>query len=185
MSATSPRHPRNRAAARRRSQGQRSPSRSSSEARWILAGDLWGTIGPSPGGAEWAATGFGALGAQRDALLQPANVFVSLTPSFTGLLIHVGEEVPDRKSTGFGAKLAVGKEWWVDDHWRLGVAAQGLFAFTGGTRKLPGDEVDPLRRWVGLQRDDQLVVPPRCSPERQPRPLSGAPVILRSSWPPG
>ena len=31
---------------------------------------------------------------------------------------------------GFGAKLAVGKEWWVSDHWGLGLAAEAVLAIT-------------------------------------------------------
>ena len=99
---------------------------------WILAGDLWGVAGPSSSGSEWGATGFGAVGLNVTRYFMPANVFVSLSPSITGLLIHLGQGFADRKSAGFGAKLAVGKEWWVGDHWWLGVAAQGFFAFNEG-----------------------------------------------------
>jgi len=28
---------------------------------------------------------------------------------------------------GFGAKLALGKEWWVSDHWGIGLAGQLTF----------------------------------------------------------
>ena len=34
----------------------------------------------------------------------------------------------ERTRTGFGAKLAVGKVWWLGVHWGLGVAIQGFFA---------------------------------------------------------
>ena len=30
----------------------------------------------------------------------------------------------ERPDPGLGLKLAVGKEWWVSDHWGIGVAGQ-------------------------------------------------------------
>jgi hypothetical protein len=58
----------------------------------------------------------------------PANVFVSLSPSFTALTIDNCMGFVERTKTGFGGKLAVGKEWWVSAHWGLSVAVQGFFA---------------------------------------------------------
>jgi hypothetical protein len=95
---------------------------------WILAGDLWGAAGPSPSGWEWGTTVLSGAGLNVTHYFMPANVFVSITPSFTALVIANGTGFVERTKTGFGGKLAVGKEWWVGDHWGLGVAAEGFFA---------------------------------------------------------
>jgi hypothetical protein len=95
---------------------------------WILAGELWGAAGPSPSGWEWGSTVLSGAGLNVTHYFMPANVFVSVTPSFTALLINNGQGFVERTKTGFGGKLAIGKEWWVGDHWGLGVAAEGFFA---------------------------------------------------------
>jgi hypothetical protein len=95
---------------------------------WIIAGDLWGAAGPSPSGWEWGATVLSGAGLNVTHYFMPANVFVSITPSFTALVIDNGQGFVERTKTGFGGKLVIGKEWWVGDHWGLGVAAEGFFA---------------------------------------------------------
>jgi hypothetical protein len=95
---------------------------------WILAGEIWAAGGPSPSGWAWGATVVSGAGLNVTHYFMPANVFVSLTPSFTALVIENGQGFVERTKTGFGAKLAIGKEWWVGDHWGLGVAAEGFFA---------------------------------------------------------
>jgi hypothetical protein len=102
---------------------------------WILAGDLWAAAGPSPSGSSWGNTAFGGLGFNVTHYFMPANVYISLTPSFTSLVFDTNQgyqNFADRAATGFGVKVAVGKEWWVSDHWGLGVAAQGYFAANKG-----------------------------------------------------
>ena len=99
---------------------------------WILAGDLWGVAGPSPSGATWGATVLSGVGLNVTHYFMPANVFISLSPSFTAMIIDNGLGFVERTKTGFGAKLAVGKEWWVGAHWGLGVAVQGVFAANEG-----------------------------------------------------
>ncbi|HZJ53343.1 MAG TPA: hypothetical protein VFD38_04330 [Myxococcaceae bacterium] len=95
---------------------------------WIIAGDLWAAAGPSPGGSTWGATAVAGVGLNVTHYFMPANVFVSLSPSFTALTLDNGMGFVDRTKTGFGAKLALGKEWWVSAHWGLGVAVEGFFA---------------------------------------------------------
>ncbi len=99
---------------------------------WILGGDLWGAAGPSPGTSTWGATVLSGVGLNVTHYFMPANVFISLSPSFTALMFDNGQGFVDRTQTGFGAKLAVGKEWWVGDHWGLGLALQGFFAANEG-----------------------------------------------------
>jgi len=100
---------------------------------WIIAGDLWGAGGPSPSGGTWGATVLSGVGLNVTHYFMPANVFVSLSPSFTALTVDTGQGLNgqtfvERTKTGFGGKLVVGKEWWVGDHWGLGIAAEGFFA---------------------------------------------------------
>ena len=100
---------------------------------WILAGDLWGAGGPSPSGGSWGTSVLSGVGLNVTHYFMPANVFVSLSPSFTALTVDTGQgftgqSFVEQTKTGFGAKLVVGKEWWVGDHWGLGVAAEGFFA---------------------------------------------------------
>ena len=99
---------------------------------WILAGDLWGVAGPAPSGTSWGTTAFGGAGLNVTHYFMPANVYLSLTPSFTGLVFDGSQPFVDRAASGFGVKLALGKEWWVGDHWGLGVALQGYFASNVG-----------------------------------------------------
>jgi hypothetical protein len=59
--------------------------------------------------------------ARRGPLLLPANIYVSIAPGISRLqLTSLGNSA--ETNYGFGAKLAIGKEWWVGDHWGLGVA---------------------------------------------------------------
>ncbi len=95
---------------------------------WIIAGDLWAAAGPSPAGSTWGATAVAGVGLNVTHYFMPANVFVSLSPSFTALTLDNGMGFVERTKTGFGGKLAVGKEWWVSAHWGLGVAVEGFFA---------------------------------------------------------
>ena len=96
---------------------------------WILAGEIWGAAAPSPSGvtssdATIALSGFGL---NVTHYFMPANVFLTLTPSATVLSVDNGSGTAGRTQIGFGGRLAIGKEWWVGDHWGLGVAAQGYF----------------------------------------------------------
>jgi len=97
---------------------------------WILAGELWGTAAPSPGGsiASGATIGLSGVGLNVTHYFMPLNLFLSLTPSATVVSIDTGNGgTAGRTELGFGAKVALGKEWWVGDHWGLGVALQASF----------------------------------------------------------
>ncbi len=101
---------------------------------WILAGEAWGSYGPSPqlktssasgtaSDSDFYLTGFGLAVVHY---FMPANVYLSLTPGVTRLSFQSGGST-GQTELGFGAKLAVGKEWWVGDHWGLGIAVEALF----------------------------------------------------------
>ena len=95
---------------------------------WILSGETWGSIAPNPrvgyGGtsssADNTSVSLEAIGLGVTHYFMPANVYLTVTPALTVLTFRSQN---DSSSTnyGFGAKLAVGKEWWVGDHWGLGV----------------------------------------------------------------
>lgn len=102
---------------------------------WILAAEVWGGSGPSPrislGGSsvspsnsDFYLAGFGLALVHY---FMPANVYLSLTPAISRLEFTF-QDTSARTDYGFGAKLALGKEWWVGDHWGLGLAAEFLFA---------------------------------------------------------
>jgi hypothetical protein len=51
----------------------------------------------------------------------PSNIYVSGTLALTRLVFSANGTDSSSKA-GVGARLALGKEWWVSDHWGLGLA---------------------------------------------------------------
>lgn len=98
----------------------------------ILAGDLWGTgiLGSSSMMGGDTRYGIGAVGLNVTYYFMPVNVYVSVSPSIATLsAMSHGTGASRTTDPGFGVKLGVGKEWWVGDHWGLGVAGQFLAAW--------------------------------------------------------
>jgi len=54
--------------------------------------------------------------------VMPANVYVSVTPALTRISATANGN-DSTSNWGFGGSLALGKEWWVSDHWGLGIVA--------------------------------------------------------------
>jgi hypothetical protein len=50
------------------------------------------------------------------------DLYFSITPSLTRATLS-SQGVDSSTNWGFGARAALGKEWWVSDHWGLGLAA--------------------------------------------------------------
>jgi hypothetical protein len=95
---------------------------------WILAGEIWGIAGPenvNPPGKGLLVYGY-ALAIVH--YFMPANVYVSIAPGVSRLMF-VTADVGVSSDWGPGGKLAIGKEWWVGDHWGLGIAAELLVSF--------------------------------------------------------
>jgi hypothetical protein len=100
---------------------------------FIVGGELWGISVPSPkhsvGSQSATANDLTAtlmgFGLHVTYYVMPANIYVSLTPSVVQLSesSSSGEPVSETRM-GYGAKLALGKEWWVGTHWALGIAGQ-------------------------------------------------------------
>jgi hypothetical protein len=101
---------------------------------FILAGDFWFASALSPsfefGGQTATASdssfSLGGVGLNLTYYFMPANVYVSFTPSIVMASLTVSGISGDTEA-GFGGKLGVGKEWWVGDHWGLGLAGQFFF----------------------------------------------------------
>ena len=95
---------------------------------WILAGEIWGLAGPQdvqPPGKGVLVYGYSLAVVHY---FMPANVYVSFAPGVSRLMFVSGD-VTVNGDWGPGGKLALGKEWWVGDHWGLGIAAELLVSF--------------------------------------------------------
>jgi hypothetical protein len=100
---------------------------------FIVGGEAWGIAAPSPkhsyGGQSATANDrtatLSGFGLHVTYYLMPANLYLSLTPS----IVQLSESSSSssgvaQTEAGFGAKIALGKEWWVGSHWGLGIAGQ-------------------------------------------------------------
>ncbi|HYR19933.1 MAG TPA: hypothetical protein VEQ15_10600 [Myxococcales bacterium] len=67
------------------------------------------------------------IGPQYTHYFMPANVYLSTTLALTRLHISSGGRSED-SNWGVGTRIALGKEWWVSDHWGLGVAGHISFS---------------------------------------------------------
>ncbi len=112
----------------------------------VLAGDLFFTFAPTPvfsyGGQHETPGDSGlsllGIGPHLTWYFMPENVYVSVTPALVFRSLRAFGTYEDAR-VGFGTKVAVGEEWWVADHWAIGVAAQfflGLNQGTGDQQKL-------------------------------------------------
>jgi hypothetical protein len=101
---------------------------------FIVAGQVWDIVVSDPsvsvtaGGTKITGTASGTnagvvgYGVLLNWYLQPSNVYLAVTPSLTRLVSDNGT-TSSTSDWGFGARGAVGKEWWVSHHWGLGLAA--------------------------------------------------------------
>lgn len=103
---------------------------------FIVAGQVWDYVASSPtlkvNGVDIPITsdssaGLVGYGVLLNWYLQPSNFYVAVTPSFTKLVSSSGTS-SETSDWGFGVRGAFGKEWWVSDHWGLGLA--GSLAFS-------------------------------------------------------
>jgi hypothetical protein len=95
---------------------------------WILAGEVWGLAGPqnvNPPGKGLLMWGYAVAVVHY---FMPANVYLSASPGITRLMFVTGNTSVS-SDWGPGVKVALGKEWWVGDHWGLGIAAELLLTF--------------------------------------------------------
>jgi hypothetical protein len=100
----------------------------------ILGGHLYdGVIGnpnavsPSGPTSNTQATMVG-VGPNLTYYFMPVNMYASATVAFTRMNLTIGNFTGD-SAWGLGTRLSLGKEWWVSDHWGLGLA--GHFSYSG------------------------------------------------------
>jgi hypothetical protein len=117
---------------------------------FILAGQVWAVAVEDP-----SVEGNGHDFADADATLilsgvglnvtyyLPSNFYFSATPSITSLEIDTDNHRREM-DTGYGIRLAVGKEWWVSDEWGLGLNLQGAWS----TNEDQEDTRDSY--WIGI-----------------------------------
>jgi hypothetical protein len=60
------------------------------------------------------------IGPQYTHYFMPSNMYVSATAALTRVYLDRGS-VTAGTDWGFGTRLALGKEWWVGNHWGLGL----------------------------------------------------------------
>lgn len=102
---------------------------------FILAGHVWDsvafspsvTLGPFSGTATNASSYVVGFGPSLVYYFMPSNLYIQVSPSITKLSSERGGQTYSTES-GFGAWLGLGKEWWVGDHWGLGVAGHVVFS---------------------------------------------------------
>ena len=95
---------------------------------WILAGEVWGGYTPKRvDGPSQTLLLYGYAVAVVHYFM-PANVYLSFAPGISRLSFETGN-VSVSSDWGPGMKFALGKEWWVGEHWGLGIAAECLLTF--------------------------------------------------------
>jgi hypothetical protein len=68
-----------------------------------------------------SATVLAGIGPELTYYLMPVNVYVSTTVGFTSLTVIPLGQSSGSGHGGFGGRVGVGKEWWVSQHWGLGL----------------------------------------------------------------
>ncbi len=102
---------------------------------FILGGEFYVTAVGNPSASRNGVSqtlndsSFGNLGFGPNLTyyFMPANIYLSLTPALTKVTF-TQSGVGSSSDWGFGGRAAVGKEWWVSDHWGLGVAGQFTYS---------------------------------------------------------
>ena len=120
----------------------------------ILAVHIFDSLAQNPtvsvGGASATANDASILmwgiGPQYTHYFMPANAYVSLTPALTRMHSSSNGSSGD-SNWGFGLRAGAGKEWWVSDHWGLGLA--GHITFSSNQDPVPGsNSSNTLTSWA-------------------------------------
>jgi hypothetical protein len=101
----------------------------------ILAGQFWFynvadptvTVGGQSATASGANVGLTGFGVDLVYYMMPTNLYLSIAPAITSLSVEENG-VTSSTEAGLGVRLAVGKEWWVSDHWGIGVDGNMVLA---------------------------------------------------------
>jgi hypothetical protein len=119
-----------------------------------LAGHLWGVSADDPDfelngvkvGTDDVRVRVGGVGVNLTYYFMPVNIYLSATPTITVASLKVGAAEFETDS-GFGIRLAAGKEWWVSDSWGIGLNLQ--YAYSSNDEK----GLDPATwktNWFGV-----------------------------------
>jgi cell division protein FtsB len=105
----------------------------------ILHGDIWGSVVSTEKKHSQLYQEFGTVvvGLGVTYYWMPVNMYVtgSIGMANSFLVLHEGtstnssDDLARDLTTGVGAAVIVGKEWWVSANWALGVAIQGEFTY--------------------------------------------------------
>jgi hypothetical protein len=74
----------------------------------------------------------------------PSNIYFSGTVALTRMALTANGK-DSNSNAGFGTRLALGKEWWVSDHWGLGLAGHVSFS---SNQDSGGGSPPKLTTWV-------------------------------------
>jgi hypothetical protein len=85
------------------------------------------------------------IGPQYTYYFMPSNMYLSTTLALTRLHISSRGRSGD-SDWGLGTRIALGKEWWVSDHWGLGVA--GHLSFSTNQDPVAGGGSNTLTTWT-------------------------------------
>jgi hypothetical protein len=81
------------------------------------------------------------MGPELTWYIMPENIYLSGTVGFTKMMIQQGSSSGET-DWGIGARVGIGKEWWVSDHWGLGIAGHASLS----SNEDPG--YGTLRTWA-------------------------------------
>jgi hypothetical protein len=84
------------------------------------------STGQSASSSNTSLTMYG-IGPEFTYYWMPSNVYLSATAALTRLAMSANGR-DSTSNVGFGMRVAVGKEWWVSDHWGLGLVGQTSFS---------------------------------------------------------
>jgi len=101
----------------------------------ILAGHIFGSSVPNPSVSTPSGSGtatdtsftMSGIGVQYTRYFMPSNVYLSTTLGLTRMRSSTPSGDFDSE-TGIGGRIGVGKEWWVGDHWGLGLVGHLSFS---------------------------------------------------------
>jgi hypothetical protein len=87
------------------------------------------------------------IGPELTYYFMPANVYISATAGVSGVSItQTSNGRTSDTSAGFGSRVTLGKEWWVSDHWGLGLA--GHVSFSTNNDPASNGQGNTLTTWV-------------------------------------
>ncbi|MFL5312022.1 MAG: hypothetical protein ACJ79H_16440 [Myxococcales bacterium] len=86
------------------------------------------------------------IGPQYTHYFMPSNVYLSTTLALTRLHSSGSGGSSGDSDWGVGTRIAAGKEWWVSDHWGLGVV--GHLSFSTNQDPVAGGGSNTLTTWT-------------------------------------